>query len=181
VFRIDGILGYPFFAESEVRIDMANALLTFGLPGSLDQRGMPIPLETDRGLPEVTLRINSSVDGQFVVDTGDSAEMLFYRPFIDRHPGIVQYTTAQRESFGLGGGMTSYRSSLDQLSIAGIPMYHSDVDVMLQTSGAFADKFTAGNIGLGLIKNFVLTFDEANAALYVEKGSQFDDGRYRYR
>ena len=50
---------------------------------------------------------------------------------------------------------------------------------MQATSGAFADRFDAGNIGLGLLKNFVVTFDDSAGALYVERGSLFDDGRSR--
>jgi hypothetical protein len=50
---------------------------------------------------------------------------------------------------------------------------------MQATRGAFADRFDAGNVGLGLLANFVLTFDLANNALYVERSSAFDDGRSR--
>jgi hypothetical protein len=180
-FHIDGILGYPFFVQSVVKIDVANRTMTFGPPGSIAPSGTELRLDVDRALPEATLRLNGSVDGQFVVDTGDAAEMLIYRPFLDRNPGLVPFTTAQRQSYGLGGGTSSYRTAIDQLSIGGIPLYHADVDVMLATSGAFADRFSAGNIGLGILKNFVVTLDEANAKMYVEKSAQFDDGRYRYR
>jgi len=180
-FRIDGILGYPFFAEAMVRMDLGNDTLTFGPPGSLPMKGIRIPLELDRGLPEATLRLNNLVDGQFVIDTGDSAEMLLYRPFVDRHPGVVPFTTASRNSYGVGGATASYRTALDILNVGSIPMYHVAVDVMLATNGAFADRFTSGNVGLGVLRNFVLTFDEANSAMYVEKSLQFDDGRDRYR
>jgi len=180
-FRIDGILGYPFFAQAMVRLDLAHHTMTFGPPGSLPVSGARIPLELDRSLPEATLRLNNLVDGQFVIDTGDSAEMLIYRPFLDRHPGVVPFTTMDRSSYGLGGATTSYRSTLDELNIGGVPLYHVSADVMLATSGAFADRFTSGNIGLGVLRNFVVTFDEANGAMYVEKSSQFDDGRDRYR
>ena len=180
-FRIDGVLGYPFFAAATVQIDYGRAEMRFGPPGSFAPRGTRLDLELDRALPEATFRLNDALDGQFVVDTGDAAEMLLYRPFVDRHPGVVQFTTAQRSSFGVGGATTSYRTDLDRLDVAGTPLYHTAVDVMLATSGAFADRFSAGNVGLGVLKNFVVTFDDANAALYVEKGSLFDDGRYRYK
>jgi hypothetical protein len=45
--------------------------------------------------------------------------------------------------------------------------------------GAFADRIDAGNVGLGILKNFVVTFDLTNSALYLEKGEGFDDGRLR--
>ena len=52
-------------------------------------------------------------------------------------------------------------------------------NVMLGTQGAFADRFAAGNIGLGVLRNLVLTFDLANAKLYAKPSEHFDDGRYR--
>jgi hypothetical protein len=180
-FRIDGILGYPFFASATVRIDYAKSTMTFGPPGSLPPSGARLDLELDRALPEATLRLNGDVDGQFVVDTGDAAEMLLYRPFIDRYPGVVPYSDSTRRSYGLGGPTSSYRTSLDRLDIGGSALYHTEVDVMQATSGAFADRFTAGNIGLGLLKKFVVTFDESAGALYLERGALFDDGRDRVR
>jgi hypothetical protein len=180
-FRIDGVLGYPFFASATVRIDYANATMTFGPPGTLAPQGTRLDLEIDRALPEVSLRLNDALDGQFVVDTGDAADMLLYRPFVDRHPSIVQFTTTQRSSYGVGGAALSYRSDLDRLDIAGFPLYHTAVDVMLTTRGAFADRFSAGNVGFGVLKNFVVTFDDAAGALYLQKGALFDDGRYRYK
>ena len=180
-FRIDGILGSPFFAQAVVKLDYANLAMTFGAPGTMQPTGSAMPLELDRELPEVTLRLNNSVDGEFVVDTGNSAEVLLYRPFVDRNPGVVPFSTTQHNSYGLGGEPRRTEPRLDELNVAGIPMYHQDVDVMLATRGAFADRFSSGNIGLGLLKNFVLTFDEPNERIYVDKGSAFDDGRYRYR
>lgn len=178
-FRIDGILGYPFFASATVRIDYANNVLTFGPPGSMPESGTRLDLELDRQIPEATLRLNGDLQGQFVVDTGDAAEMLLYRPFVDRNPGIVPFTGTERRSYGLGGETDSYRTALDRLDIGGIALFHTEVDVMQATSGAFADHFDAGNIGLGVLKNFVVTFDDSAGALYVERGALFDDGRSR--
>jgi hypothetical protein len=45
--------------------------------------------------------------------------------------------------------------------------------------GAFADRVDAGNVGLGILKNFIVTFDLSNGALYLQKGDAFDDGRLR--
>jgi hypothetical protein len=178
-FRIDGILGYPFFAAAAVRIDQANASMTFGAPGSLTPGGERLALETDRALPETRLRVNGSLDARFIFDTGNAAELLLYRPFVEAHPGVVAYSATNRRSYGIGGATSSYRTLLDELDFGSVPIYHSETDVMLATRGAFADRFDAGNVGLGLLKNFVVTFDEAQNALYLERSTAFDDGRNR--
>jgi predicted aspartyl protease len=180
VFPIDGILGYPFFAESTVTIDMAHETMTFGPPGSYAPPGTKIPIETDRAFPEARFRINGSLDAPFLVDTGNAGEILLYKPFIDRHPTLVPPSlTASRRSYGIGGSMSSYSSTLDSIDLAGFSLYHAQTDVMLATRGAFADRFDAGNVGLGVLKNFVVTFDESRNALYLDRGAGFNDGRSR--
>jgi predicted aspartyl protease len=177
--RIDGILGYPFFASAIVEMDFARHLLRFGPPGSFEPRGTKLALDVDRELAETTARLDDRLDAPFIVDTGNSAEMLLYRPFLEAHPGIVPTTNTSAYNFGLGGANAGYRTRLDALTLGGITLYHRDVNVILATRGAFADRIDAGNLGLGTLRNFDLTFDLGGAALYLEPGAAFDDGRFR--
>ena len=178
-FAIDGILGYPFFATAIVKIDVVDRSMTFGPPGSFAPSGEKLAVDVDRQIPEVRFLANGTVSAPFIVDTGNAAEVLLYKPFVDRHGGIVPFTSTTRNSFGVGGMTASYRSTLDEIDVGSIPIYHADTDVMQATRGAFADRFDAGNVGLGLLSNFVLTFDLADDALYVERSRTFDDGRSR--
>jgi len=104
---------------------------------------------------------------------------LLYRPFVSTHPGIVPFSRDVVSNYGIGGAAPTYRSSLDQLTLGTIPLFHRVTDVVMAEKGAFADHIDAGNVGLGILKNFVVTFDLANSALYLEKGDNFDDGRNR--
>jgi hypothetical protein len=179
VFRIDGILGYPFFAAATVRLDFSAKTMTFGVPGTLALSGEKIAVQVDRSFPEATLTLDSRTDAPFIIDTGNAGELLLYHPFLEQHPGIVPFSSTSRHSYGIGGSTLSYRSTLDSIAFGSISLYNADTDVMLATSGAFADRFDAGNVGLGLLKNFIVTFDLTNAALYLERGPDFDDGRAR--
>ncbi len=178
-FRIDGILGYPFFAASLVRLDAVNRTMTFGPPGSFEPKGSRIDLELDRSLPEARLRLNGDVEGLFVIDTGNAAELLLYRPFIDAHPGLVAATSDGRRSWGIGGSAATYGTVVDTLGLEDISLYNTPTDVMLATRGAFADRVDAGNVGLGILRKFVATFDFGASALYLERAPTFDDGRNR--
>jgi hypothetical protein len=136
-------------------------------------------LDVDRGLVEATLRLDRSIEAPFIIDTGNSGELLLYRPFISTHPGIVPSGGAAVASYGIGGTASTYRSSLDELRFGDVPLYHQTADVVMAERGAFADRIDAGNVGLGILKNFIVTFDLSNNALYIEKGDAFDDGRLR--
>jgi hypothetical protein len=178
-FRIDGILGYPFFAQTMVRLDVANRTMTIGPPGSLPIAGERIAIDLDRLFPEAKFGIDRSLTEPFVVDTGSAAEVLLYKPFVEKHAGIVPFKSADRAGYGIGGQTRSYLSELDEIDLGETPIYHADTDVMLANSGAFADRFDAGNVGLGVLKNFVVTFDYTSGAMYLEHGAAFDDGSMR--
>lgn len=177
--RIDGILGYPFFASGLVEMDFAHHVLRFGPPGSFVPEGTKIDLDMDRELAEATLRVDHRLDAPFIVDTGNSAEMLLYRPFVDAHPGVAAHSDAMSWNYGIGGANATYRTQVDTLTIGGVDLYRRNVDVVLATRGAFADRVDAGNVGLGVLRNFDVTFDLGAAALYVKPGADFDDGRWR--
>jgi len=175
----DGILGYPFFAASLVELDFGRALMRFGPPGSFVPRGERIPLDLDRELPEAVLRVDGRVSAPFIVDIGNSGELLIYKAFADAHPGIAPFTGKSTTNIGIGGTNATFRTQVDRLELGSVPMYRRTTDLVMATQGAFADRVDAGNLGLGTLKNFVVTFDFANNAMYLAKGEDFDDGARR--
>jgi hypothetical protein len=60
-------------------------------------------------------------------------------------------------------------------------LYNRYTHVILSSSGAFADRNDGGNVGYGVLHNFIATFDLANRTLYLTKARGFDDGRLRQR
>jgi hypothetical protein len=53
------------------------------------------------------------------------------------------------------------------VELGGIPIAKPVVDVIDAQTGAFADRIDAGNLGLGVLRQFTITFDLSNAAMYV--------------
>lgn len=179
--NVDGILGFPFFASAAVRIDPVRLTMTIAKPGGLGKNGSAVPVDIDRELIEIDGRVNG-VDGRFVVDTGNSVELLMFRPFLDRHNGLVQYGNGHFASnYGVGGSARAMSGIVDELDFGTYRMFNRYANIMLATSGAFADRFDAGNIGYGTLRNFVVTYDVANGMLYVDRANSFDDGRFRAR
>jgi predicted aspartyl protease len=180
-FPIDGVLGYPFFAAAEVRMDFDHLTMTFGKPGSLPVLGQRLDLDTDRELVEVATKINNTPT-DCLIDTGNSGELLVFNPFVQAHPGTIQFAGAQQVSnFGVGGSMSAVGTYVDELDLGTFRLYNRFANIMLSQSGAFADRIDGGNIGVGTLHNFVTTFDVANRAMYLQPSFSFDDGRYRAR
>jgi predicted aspartyl protease len=180
-FSADGILGYPFFAAAEVSIDPYRGTMTFARPGTLKAAGATIPIDVDRELIEMQGKVNN-VDGRFVVDTGNSTELLLFAPFMQAHPNIID--AGERHfafNYGVGGSASAVAAIIDEIDMGDFRFFNRYASIMLTNQGAFADRFDAGNIGMAVLKNFVVTFDAANAKMYLQRGSAFDDGRYRAR
>jgi hypothetical protein len=172
-------LGFPFFASSLVELDFGHRTMRFGPPGSFVPQGELIPLDIDRGLVEATFELDSRLRAPFIVDTGNSGELLLYRPFVAAHPGIVPLSGENIANYGIGGATPTYRSALDSLTLGSVALYHLVTDVVMAERGAFADRVDAGNVGMGVLKNFIVTFDITNRALYLQRAQAFDDGRLR--
>lgn len=170
--RVDGILGYPFFAESVVQLDFAHHVMRFGPPGSLKPAGDRIELDTDREIPEAVFRIDGSVDAPFIVDTGNSGELLLYAPFIEAHPALARDVGTTASSYvGIGGADRTYSTRLGAFRLGSTTISGQAADVIVAKNGAFADRIDAGNVGLGLLRRFVVTFDFANHAMYLARAN----------
>lgn len=177
--RVDGILGFPFFASSLVELDFAHHTMRFGAPGAFVPRGEKIDLDLDRGIIEASFELNNTLHAPFIVDTGNSGELLLYRPFIVANPGVAPLTGKSSRTFGIGGSTPAQLSTIDALGLGSISLYHVAATLIMSDKGAFADHVDAGNVGLGVLRNFIVTFDLANSAMYLEKSDAFDDGRRR--
>lgn len=180
-FDADGVLGYPFFASAEVTIDPVAKTMTFGKPGTLHPSGDPIPVDVDRELVEMHGKVNGA-KGRFVIDTGNSTELLLFDPFMRTHPYLVQFQQRHfATDYGVGGSARAVSAIIDELDLGNYRLFNRYASLMLTHQGAFADRFDAGNIGMGVLKNFVLTLDLANSRIYMQRSAAFDDGRYRAR
>ncbi|GAC1505539.1 MAG: hypothetical protein NVS1B14_11080 [Vulcanimicrobiaceae bacterium] len=178
-FPIDGILGFPLFGAAMVQIDYGRLQMTIGRPGMLPATGARIDIDVDRELPEATATVNG-IPGRFMIDTGNGNELLLFHHFVDEHRGMLPFSARSSvSSYGIGGASLSYPANVDELDLGPYRLFHRYTGVVLADKGAFADRFDAGNIGLGVLKNFVLTFDDLNRALYLSPGTNFDDGRRR--
>ena len=176
---VDGILGYPFFAAAELRFDPTQENITIGQPGALPIDGTKLDVDTDRELPEVTAEIQGAPT-RVVIDTGNQKEMLVFKNFVVQHPGLVSLAllgpTLNR---GIGGSVDTVGTIVNVLQIGPYRLFNRYADVVLSTTGAFADQADGGNVGYGSLRNFVVTFDLAEHALYLQKAQGFDDGHDR--
>ncbi len=179
---IDGVLGYPLFAAAELRFDPDGNFLTIAKPGLLPPLGEKLDVDTDRELAEVEATIDGTAKTRLLVDTGNSNELLLFQSFINAHQGLIMFAGNHAvENRGAGGSAAAVQAMVDLLEIGHQRLYNRYTDVILASAGAFADRSDGGNVGYGVLRNFIATFDLADHSIFLEKARDFDDGRYRQR
>ncbi|MGC2129815.1 MAG: aspartyl protease family protein [Candidatus Aquilonibacter sp.] len=177
--HVDGILGYPFFAVAELRFDPTQETLTIAPPGGLAPDGVRLNVDTDRELPEIVARVEDAPT-RVVIDTGDASELLLFKSFVDEHPGLVSIARyGPQLNRGIGGSVAAVGALVDVLQLGPYRLFNRYTDVVLGTTGAFADRNDGGNVGYASLRNFVLTFDLANHGLFLQRAEGFDDGHDR--
>jgi hypothetical protein len=177
--RVDGILGYPFFAAAELRFDPTQETLTIAEPGTLAPDGDRLDVDTDRELPEIVARVQNAPT-RVIVDTGDAAELLLFKSFVDEHPGLVSLAQSGPQlNRGIGGSVAAVGAVVGVLQLGPYRLFNRYTNVVLSTTGAFADRNDGGNVGYASLRNFVTTFDLQNHALFLQRAQGFNDGHDR--
>ncbi|HEY5341028.1 MAG TPA: pepsin/retropepsin-like aspartic protease family protein, partial [Candidatus Aquilonibacter sp.] len=177
--RIDGILGYPLFDAADVRIDPGTQTITLARPGTLAHDGARIDIDTDREVLEAGVHVNGAAV-RVLLDTGDANELMLFQKFIHANPGLVSWVTGSRSSDrGIGGSIQAANANVSDLQLGPYHLYNRNATVVLEDTGAFADRNIGGNVGYACLRNFVMTFDLSDGALYIKPARTFDDGRFR--
>ena len=178
---IDGVLGYPFFASAEVRIDASGQNMTVARPGSLSGGGLRLPVDIENNRPEIDGAIDR-VSVKLLLDTGNTNELLVFRNFVEAHPGLVEFSQVGTiRDQAIGGSMRAFGAYVDEIELGPERLYNRLANVIFATSGTFADANVAGNVGFGSLRQYVATFDLVNHAVYLQHSPTFNDGRGRIR
>lgn len=180
--QIDGVLGYPLFASAELRFNPDTKELMVAKPGALPPLGKKVDVDTDRELVEIEAIIDGTAKTRLLVDTGNNNELLLFQSFLEDHKGLISYVGSHYvPNRGAGGSNAALGTIVDSLKIGDDNLYNRYAEVILASRGAFADRNDGGNVGYGVLRNFIATFDLANRALFLQRAGTFDDGRFRVR
>ncbi|HWU72932.1 MAG TPA: aspartyl protease family protein [Sphingomonas sp.] len=183
---LGGMLGVEFFERLVVRIDYGAKTITFTNPRRFDERertsaGSAVPFDFYEHIPQVA----GTIDGRparFDIDTGSRSDVTFTRPFVEKaglraaYPDGVTIT----DGWGVGGPARSYVVRPRSLTLGGVKVDGPIAGLSAAKAGSFADEGSDGNIGSGLLKRFVVTFDYPNRRLYLQRLARpdADTGRF---
>jgi hypothetical protein len=171
--RIDGIIGPALLAHFTVTIDAAGGTMVLAPPasGPLGE----LPMRTFAGGHPTTPCTIAGVATRCTLDTGSRLTVTLMRPFLDAHPAIdARATTAPGvEGYGIGGPA---RGRLGDVTI-GLDGHALTLvgDYTNQRVGAFASRSVGANVGEGVLRRFVVTYDVARGRAHLIPSAAFGE------
>jgi hypothetical protein len=131
--------------------------------------GTAVPFKFYDHLPAVRGLIDD-LPARFDIDTGSRMEVDVTTPFVDRHalrdryrPGIRAIT-----GWGVGGASRSYVVRLPSLTLGTVKVDSVVGGLSEAKAGSISDPAYDGNIGSGLLRRFVVSFDYRRQTMYLK-------------
>jgi len=171
------LVGLEILQRFVVRFDFDRQVMTLTRPEAFAYRGHGtiVPFHFQDNQPEIKGSIDG-VAGLFAVDTGDNSSLLLIAPFA-RHYGLVERYQADLPYGGTAIGATHgvwARKRAGTVTFDGpdgralVEVHDPITRISLQQGGFDANRDVSANIGLGILKQFNLTFDYQRQQLILE-------------
>jgi len=181
--RVDGMVGFEMFRRFAVQIDYGRGLLTITDPTRFDPTGAgtALPFVFYDHLPMVRGAL-ADLPARFNIDTGSRSEVDITGPFVAAHGLRSRFSkgVSAVTGWGMGGPSRSYVVRLPSLALGSIQVSSPVAGLSEDKGGSISDPNFEGNIGSGLLKRFVVTFDYAHQMMYLRPvaPTPIDVGRF---
>lgn len=166
-----GMIGYEFLARFVTRIDYGKKQITF-----IDKKhfnpataGTPVRFRFYHQFPEV-LGTYDGIPGRFGIDTGARTALSLNRAFAEKHrlrdrePSGAEALTG----WGVGGPSRGFVFHGKNLELDGFTVPAPLAEFSLDKGGAGGMEAFPSNVGGGVLKRFVVTFDYDHQLMYLK-------------
>lgn len=174
-FQVGGMLGFEMFRRLVTIIDYEKRELTLVAPARFTQAdraraGVAVPFVFYDHMPQVAGRLGD-LPARHDIDTGSRSEVTIAKPFVERARLREAYPNgvAAVDGWGVGGPSRSYVVRARSLSLGSVTVAAPVAGLATQGKGVFTDENFEGNVGSGLLKRFVVTFDYDRQIMYLRR------------
>jgi PDZ domain/Aspartyl protease len=156
---LEGLIGFEYLANFRVivrygerRIDVTsfNELAPSG--------GVTLPFKSD-GRHAYVLATIDGVAGYYILDTGSSGGITLNAPFVRDHHLFPNGGLVYQSPGGVGGGFPALLTAAKSFAFAGSTFDDVPVTIPQVSTGFFATRGVAGNLGSGFLSRFTVVFD----------------------
>jgi len=174
----EGTLGNDLLANAVMEINYARQTVRLYDPASYHYggRGKGVPLLFIAGLPVVHAKINvgglKTVEGDFVLDTALNASLLIAPAFADSHK-LRPHKTIPSTVFAAGSSDPAELARVNAFDLGSFTVAQSIGVFPHQSSLTDRDRRLAGEIGVRMLRRFIVTFDYAHHQIFLDGNSNF--------
>jgi len=157
--KIGGIIGYGLLFRVVAEYDNPGARISLHDPATFDRAGLKwqkLTLYNRHPCVEASFEDHSAL---FKLDTGAQNTVTFHYPAVEQFNLLEGRETTDATQGGVGGRVAAKAGMLKWFELGGVRTDNLQALFAGENKGAFADKYTAGNIGGGLLKPFTLVTD----------------------
>jgi hypothetical protein len=168
--HLPGMVGYETFRRFITRIDYGAKTITLTDPKYFDPKdaGTPVHIAFN-GNAAIVDGTYDGVPGKFQIDTGARSSLTLNAPYVAANHFPAGKAVDTIDGWGVGGPSRSHLTRGGALTIGGIAAAeHPIVGMSTDKGGSFADPSLSGNIGGGILKRFVVTFDYGHNTMYLK-------------
>jgi len=166
-----GMVGYEFFARFVTRIDYGKHTITFIDKRYFDPKsaGAPIPMRLFHQFPEV-LGSYDGISSRFNIDTGARGYLVLNKVWAAENgfPKPGTRTIESQTGWGAGGPTRGITFKGGTLKLGNVVIAHPLTVVSTDKGGSLAVAAYPSNVGGGVLKRFVVTFDYDHSTLYLK-------------
>ena len=172
------LVGLEVLQRFVVGLDFDHRVMTLTRPEAAARpaAGAVITFHFQDNQPEISGTIDG-IAGRFTIDTGDSGSLLLIAPFARLHDLVRRYRAdlpyngrAVAATRGVYARTRVGTVSFDGPDGRAVEEVHDPVTrISLQASGFDADREVSANIGLGILRQFNLTFDYARQLIVLQR------------
>jgi PDZ domain/Aspartyl protease len=176
---IHGLLGYEFFNSLAVRVDFSDSTLTVYRPEDvrLYGKGEKIPITIEDRKPYLETNVNMP-DGcvkktKLIIDLGAGHPLLLE----NMEKALPKNCIAANLGMGFNGPVSGYISRINEVELGKyrirniISSFPTGDSLICKNEDVKRD----GNLGLGILKRFIVVLDYHDNLIYLKPGGNFKD------
>lgn len=171
---VAGVLGLEWFVRMPVRIDYARSRITFYDPAQWKgSNGVKVPVAQRGRLPLVKGSLDG-VEGLFEIDTGSRGSLTLTPAFATKNDFAKKLAPKNVAITGVGmaGPVRASLARAKSLKLGTVDIPNPIV-ALPKVEGEAAKTDVAGNVGFALMRQFAVTYDLPNDAVYFERYLNF--------
>ncbi|HZY39438.1 MAG TPA: aspartyl protease family protein [Mucilaginibacter sp.] len=175
---IHGLLGYDFFCNLAVKVDFSDSTVTCyrSKEERLFKKGEKIPISVEDHKPYLLAKVHlpdgSVKETKLVIDLG-AGHPLSLDKLADQHQ-LPRNFIAANLGMGFNGPISGYLSRINEIDIGKYDIKNLISSFPEEDSLKWGiDANRDGNLGIGLLKRFVVVFDYPGNAIYLKPGINF--------